>query len=113
MEHYFLTLINGGGPLCTIQRLKAKCDEALSSLALKFNLRRYTKGLVASSLAILVSALVTFAAAPKLTPWALEFVKGFTVMAATGCVAVADSASGRGIRSFTLELNLSTSMTHS
>ena len=41
-----------------------------------------------------MSALVTFAASPRLTPWALEFAKGFTVMAATGCVAVADSASG-------------------
>ena len=29
MDHYLLTLIYGGGPLCTIQRLKAKCDEAL------------------------------------------------------------------------------------
>ena len=44
MDHYSLTLINGGGPLCTIQRLKAKCDESLSNLAFKFNLRRYTKG---------------------------------------------------------------------
>ena len=27
--HYFLTLINGGGSLCTVQRLKATCDKAL------------------------------------------------------------------------------------
>ena len=44
MDHYFLTLINGGGPLCTIQCLKAKCDEALSNFAFNFNLRRYTVG---------------------------------------------------------------------
>jgi hypothetical protein len=43
MDHYFLTLINGGDPLCTIQRLKAKCDEALSTFAFKFNSRRYIK----------------------------------------------------------------------
>ena len=43
MEHYFLTLIYGGGPLCIVQRLKAKCDEALSNFAFNFNLRRYTK----------------------------------------------------------------------
>jgi hypothetical protein len=44
MDHYFFTLINGGGPLCkySIQRLKAKCDEALSKFAFNFNLRRYT-----------------------------------------------------------------------
>jgi hypothetical protein len=28
-DHCFLTLTYGGGPLCTIQRLKATCDEAL------------------------------------------------------------------------------------
>jgi len=33
MDHYFITLIYGGGPLCTIQRLKATCDEVLSSFA--------------------------------------------------------------------------------
>jgi len=46
MDHYFLTLINGGGPLCNIQRLKAECDEALSSFAFKFNLRRYDLAMV-------------------------------------------------------------------
>jgi len=46
MDHYFLTLINGGGALCTIQRLKATCDEALSNLALNFNLRRYILGCI-------------------------------------------------------------------
>jgi hypothetical protein len=29
MDHDSLTLIYGGGPLCTIQRLKATCDDAL------------------------------------------------------------------------------------
>jgi len=29
MDHYFLTLIYLGGPLCTMQCLKATCDEAL------------------------------------------------------------------------------------
>jgi len=29
MDRYFLTLIYGGAPLCTIQRLKATCDEVL------------------------------------------------------------------------------------
>jgi len=29
MDHYILTFIYRGGPLCTIQRLKATCDEAL------------------------------------------------------------------------------------
>ena len=33
MDHYFITMIYGGGPLCTIQRLKATCDEVLSSFA--------------------------------------------------------------------------------
>jgi hypothetical protein len=44
MDHYFLTLINGGGPLCTIQRLKAKCDKSLTNFAVSFNLRRYNEG---------------------------------------------------------------------
>jgi hypothetical protein len=43
MDHYFLTLMNGGGPLCTVQRLKAQCDEALSNVAFKLNLRPYAK----------------------------------------------------------------------
>ena len=42
MDHYFLTLIIGGGPLCTIQRLKLKFDRLLSNLAFSFNLRRYS-----------------------------------------------------------------------
>jgi len=42
MDHYFLTLINGGGPLCAIQRLKPKCCESLSNFAFNFILRRYT-----------------------------------------------------------------------
>jgi hypothetical protein len=46
MDHYFLTLINVGCPLCTIQRLKLNFDKLLSSLAFKFNLRRYIKGLL-------------------------------------------------------------------
>jgi len=29
MEHDILTVIYGGAPLCTIQQLKATCDEAL------------------------------------------------------------------------------------
>ena len=41
MDHYFLTLINGGGPLCTIQRLKLKFDKRLSNFAFKLNLRLY------------------------------------------------------------------------
>jgi hypothetical protein len=40
---YFLTLINGGSPLCTIQRLKPICDRLLSSCGFNFNLRRYIK----------------------------------------------------------------------
>jgi hypothetical protein len=43
MEHDFLTLINGGAPICTIQRLKAKCDEPLSNFAFEFKLRRYNQ----------------------------------------------------------------------
>jgi hypothetical protein len=46
MDHYFLTLINWGGPLRTIQRLKAECDEALSNCAFKFKVCRYTKAAV-------------------------------------------------------------------
>jgi len=42
MHNLFLTLRNGGGPLCAVQRLKAKCDEALSDFAFKFNLCRYS-----------------------------------------------------------------------
>jgi hypothetical protein len=49
MDHDFLTLINGGGPLCTLQRLKANCDEPLSSFAFSFNLRRYSPGPCARS----------------------------------------------------------------
>ena len=45
MDYYFHRLINEGGSLCIIQRLKAKCDEALSNFAFNFNLRRYTGGL--------------------------------------------------------------------
>jgi hypothetical protein len=44
MDCYFLTLMNGGAPLCTVQRSKAKCDEALSNLAFSFKLCRYNKG---------------------------------------------------------------------
>ena len=44
MDHCFPTLINGGGPLCTIERLKAKYHEALSNFGFNFNLRRYTEG---------------------------------------------------------------------
>ena len=45
MDQYSLTLKNGAGPLCTIQRLKAKCDEALSNFAFSLNLRRYIKAI--------------------------------------------------------------------
>jgi len=38
---YFPTLINGGAPLCSSQRLKVRCDEALSNFAFNFELRRY------------------------------------------------------------------------
>jgi hypothetical protein len=41
MHNYLLTLIDGGGPICTIQRLKPICDTLLSTFAFKFNLRRY------------------------------------------------------------------------
>jgi hypothetical protein len=41
MDHHFLTLIHGGGPLRTIQRFNSKCDEALSNFAFNFNLRHY------------------------------------------------------------------------
>jgi len=45
MHHYFLvTLINGGGPPCTIQRLKAISDKMLSTCGFNFNLRRYNMG---------------------------------------------------------------------
>jgi hypothetical protein len=40
MDHDFLTLINRGASLCTIQRLKLKFVQLLSNLAVKFNLRR-------------------------------------------------------------------------
>jgi hypothetical protein len=42
MDHYFLTLIIGGGPLCAFQRLEAKHHEALSNFGYNFKLRRYT-----------------------------------------------------------------------
>ena len=41
MHHYLLNLINGGGPLCTIQRLIPICSTLLLSVAFNFNLRRY------------------------------------------------------------------------
>ena len=44
MDHYFLTVICLGGPLCTIQRLTATCDAALCNFAFKFNSRHYTTG---------------------------------------------------------------------
>ena len=59
MDHCFLTLINGGGPLYTIQRLKAKCDEALSNCAFKFNLCRYTMDEVGSVAAAAAAAAVS------------------------------------------------------
>jgi hypothetical protein len=71
MDQYFLTLTNGGGPLCTIQRLKAICEEALSNFAFNFKLCRYNLDNMMSM------------------------------------------ALGRGLHSFTLELNLSDSRTHS
>jgi hypothetical protein len=43
MDHCFLTLRNGEAPLCTLQHLKAKFDEALSNFAFSFNLRCCTK----------------------------------------------------------------------
>jgi hypothetical protein len=43
MDHYFLTLKVGGGPLCTIQRLKLIFDQPLSTLGSSFKLRRYSK----------------------------------------------------------------------
>ena len=46
LHHHFLTLVNWGGPLCTIQSLKPIRDTRLSSIAFKFNLRRYMKVLV-------------------------------------------------------------------
>jgi hypothetical protein len=46
MDEHFATLMNGGGPLCAIQRLKAKCDEALSNFAFELNMCRYTKALL-------------------------------------------------------------------
>jgi len=42
MDHDFLSLMNRGAPLCTIQRLKLKFDKVLSNLGFKINLRRYT-----------------------------------------------------------------------
>jgi hypothetical protein len=41
VDNDFLTLIKWEGPLCTVQRLEAKCDEALSYFAFNFKLRRY------------------------------------------------------------------------
>jgi hypothetical protein len=46
MHHYFITLRNGGCPLCTIERLKPTCDTLVSSVAINFNSRRYIKVLV-------------------------------------------------------------------
>jgi hypothetical protein len=43
MDHYFLTLMNWGGPLCTIQRLKLNVDELLSNVAFDFNLCHYSE----------------------------------------------------------------------
>jgi hypothetical protein len=43
MDHYFRTLITGASPLCTIQHLKAECDEETSNFAFSFKLCRYTK----------------------------------------------------------------------
>jgi len=50
MNLYFRTLINGGAPLRTIQRLKAKCNETLSNFALKFNLSGYKEGTLVKEL---------------------------------------------------------------
>jgi hypothetical protein len=56
MDHDFLTLMNWRGPLCTIQRLKAECDEALSDLGFNFSLRRYTKADAVASAAAAAAA---------------------------------------------------------
>ena len=42
MHHSFLTVINGAGPLCSIQRLKPCTTICFSSFAFNFKLRRYT-----------------------------------------------------------------------
>jgi hypothetical protein len=42
MDHYFFSLINGGGPLRTNFLLKATCNAAPSAFAFNFDLRRYT-----------------------------------------------------------------------
>jgi len=58
LHHYYLTLISGGGPLCTIQRLKPICDALLSSVAFNFNLRRHNVASV--ELLLKHSAVVDF-----------------------------------------------------
>ena len=40
MHHYFLTLINGERPLCTVQLLKPVCDKLLSNCVFNFKVRR-------------------------------------------------------------------------
>jgi hypothetical protein len=55
MDHFFLILINGGGPLCTIPRLKPIRDRLISNFAFNCKLRRYSKGLRAGLLRTFMS----------------------------------------------------------
>jgi hypothetical protein len=79
MDHHFLTLEIRGGPLWTIQPLKATWYEALSNLCFKFNLRRYTAervsystcsvhALVGSGGINTLFAQISFVTLPKFSP---------------------------------------------
>jgi hypothetical protein len=84
MDHYFLTVICLGGPLCTIQRLTATCDAALCNFAFKFNSRHYTTGTSSSCCSATAPSwttrqgltLVHFSGERKRFRWNLGCVKG-------------------------------------
>jgi hypothetical protein len=88
------------------RRSKLKYDEPLSSFALNLNLRCYSMGGIAANPHIAGNAHITAGLAGA--------AGAVTVLAtAVGGLATVVGAAGRGLHSFTLELNLSNSRTHS
>jgi hypothetical protein len=68
VHHYTLTLINGGGPLCIIPRLKARCDEALAKFAFKLQLAPLHHGLRAPAGLVPAVHARHHGAAPRAVP---------------------------------------------
>jgi hypothetical protein len=83
------------------KRLNLKYDKLLTDVAFKFNLRRY----------ILVGADIRALVQGKASNWTESLVLTSRSSRA-GSLTKSGVVSGRGLHSFTLELNLSNSSTH-